>query len=219
MANMLFNIVIPVVVLTKFSSADRLGPLWGLIVALAFPLCYGAYDLYVERKWNPLSILGLVSVLLTGGLVLLKLDGIWFSIKEAAVPLLIGAAILFTAKSRSSIVRKIFFNPAFVDVEHIDAILNDDTEKQAAFDRLITKTTFLIASSFLLSAVLNFTLAELILQSPTGSEEFNKELGHMQALSFPVIMVPCTIVLMGSMWYLFRGVKQITGLKTVFRDQ
>ena len=77
----------------------------------------------------------------------------------------------------------------------------------------------IFSSSFLLSAILNFALAEYLLQSPAGTPEFNEELGKMTALSFPVIMVPCTIVLMASMWFFFSGIKKITGLPTVFRDQ
>lgn len=218
-ANLLFNLIIPVFILMKLSSPEKLGPLWGLLLAIAFPLAYGGYDLYKERKWNFMSILGLVSVLLTGGFVLAKLDGIWFSIKEAAVPAVIGVGILFAAKTKYSIVEKLFFNPALVDVDAIQAALATSPERKQRFQILIRRTTYLISLSFLLSAILNFSLAEIILKSPSGTEAFNQELGKMQALSFPVIMVPCTIVLMGSMWYLFRGVKTITGLKNVFREQ
>ena len=50
-----------------------LGPKWGLIVALVFPLGYGVYDFVRRRKTNFISVLGFVSVLLSGGLGLMKL--------------------------------------------------------------------------------------------------------------------------------------------------
>ena len=35
LANLAFNIVIPVLILSKFSTPDYLGPVWGLVLALA----------------------------------------------------------------------------------------------------------------------------------------------------------------------------------------
>ena len=67
------NIVIPVIILVRFSGEDQLGPVNGLLVALAFPVGYGLYDFIVRRGFNPYSMLGFASVLLTGGIGLLKL--------------------------------------------------------------------------------------------------------------------------------------------------
>ena len=69
------SVDIPTIVLMKFSTENRLGPLWGLIVALIFPIGYGIYDLVTRKKTNVLSILGFVSVLCSGGLALAKVGG------------------------------------------------------------------------------------------------------------------------------------------------
>ena len=50
LANLLLNIVIPTVILTKFSGEDHLGIKLGIVVALAFPLVYGVRDFIVQRK-------------------------------------------------------------------------------------------------------------------------------------------------------------------------
>ncbi|MDE2817308.1 MAG: hypothetical protein OXK81_11510 [Chloroflexota bacterium] len=42
--SILLNIVIPVIILMRFSSDEWLGPMYGLLVALAFPLAYGIFD-------------------------------------------------------------------------------------------------------------------------------------------------------------------------------
>ena len=34
--NLIINIIIPVVILTKFSSPEKLGPLYGLLTAISF---------------------------------------------------------------------------------------------------------------------------------------------------------------------------------------
>src|SRR5205809_4148674 len=92
--NILCNIVVPTVVLINFSTERWLGPLWGLIVALVFPISYGIYDLITRRKKNFLSMLGIISVLLSGGLALAKVGGMWFAVKDALLPTIIGVAVL-----------------------------------------------------------------------------------------------------------------------------
>ena len=57
--NLLVNIAMPVIVLMKFSNEEALGPVNGLIVALAFPLVYGIYGFFREKKVNFFSVLGI----------------------------------------------------------------------------------------------------------------------------------------------------------------
>ena len=75
--NLICNVVLPGVLLGQLSKPERLGPVWGLVVALLFPLGYGLWDLVHRRQFNFLSGLGLVSVLMTGILGLLKTDPFW----------------------------------------------------------------------------------------------------------------------------------------------
>lgn len=209
--NILFNIVIPVFILSKGSSEKYLGPVWGLVVALIFPLGYGAYDLYSKKKWNFVSILGLVSVLLTGGLALLKLDRFWFAVKEGVIPGIIGVGVLATAKSKYNMVRMIILNPKIIEMEKIENIIKDRNLGKK-FESLIVKTTFFFFCSFQVSAVLNFVLAVVVLKSEPGTEAFNMELGRMTALSFPVIMLPSMLILAFSLWFLLRGVSKMTDI-------
>jgi len=209
--NILFNVVIPALILSKASGDNRLGPIWGLIVALSFPLSYGAFELIKDKKWNFFSILGLVSVLLTGGLALFKLEGIWFAVKEATIPGLIGIGVLATAKSKYNIVKLMIYNPSIIEVELIQSKLIEKTAEDL-FEKLILKTTYLFVLSFVASSILNFVLAVVILKSPTGSEAFNQELGKMTALSFPVIMVPSMIISIIGLFYMINGIKKLTNL-------
>ena len=79
--NIGLNIALPAIVLMQFSREDRLGPVYGLLLALAFPVGYGLYDFAARRGFNFYSALGFVSVLLTGGIGLLKLPVEWLAIK------------------------------------------------------------------------------------------------------------------------------------------
>jgi hypothetical protein len=209
--NLLFNIVIPALILSKLSSEDRLGPIGALVVGLAFPLVYGTYDLIARKKWNLFSILGVASVSLTGGLGLMEADGVWFAVKEAAVPLMFAVAVLATLKTPKPLVRALILNDSVVDVPRIEAAL-DEKCTRPQFDKLLESSTWLLAGSLGLSAVLNFALARVVLKSPAGTPEFTAELGKMTWMSYPVIVVPSMAIMIYILMRLFKGIHHLTGL-------
>ncbi|WP_297576252.1 VC0807 family protein [uncultured Deefgea sp.] len=211
--NLLLNILIPTLILTKLSTDQWLGPTWAVVAALAFPLGYGLYDLKQSGKVNFISILGMVSVLLTGGISLLALDPKYLAIKEAAIPTLIGLALLISQFTPYPLLHKLLYNDQILNLTAIKQALVTE-QQQAEFYKRLNITNYLVASSFFLSGVLNYLLARWIVVSPAGTSEFAAELGKMTALSYPVIMVPSMIVLMASLWYLLHSLKKLTGLDT-----
>lgn len=216
--NLLFNIVIPTLILTKLSSAQYLGPHYSIVIALAFPIAFGIYDFAKMGKANLFSILGFVSILLTGGISLLELDAKYIAIKEAAIPGLIGIAVLVSQYTRFPLIRKLMLNEEFIDLERVNTALAL-RQTQSEFDQAIVKSTYLVAMSFFLSSALNYGLAKYILISPPGTEAYSAELGKMTGLSFPVIALPCTLFMMGALFYLVNRIKKLTGLEMdeVFR--
>ena len=211
--NLICNIALPTLVLTKLSGEHRLGPTGGLIVALAFPLGYGVYDFVRRRRVNFLSILGFLGTIATGGLGLMKLSSMAFAIKEAAMPTLIGAMVLISQRTSRPLVKELLFNEQVIDLPRIEAALAE-RQVRPAFDRLLNRASGWLALTFLLSAVANFVLARWLLQSAPGTPEFNAELGRMNLLSWPVIALPSTVMLMVILWRMLRGIEALTGLTT-----
>ncbi len=203
------NIAIPAVILMKLSADERLGPAAALVLALAFPLVYGMQDFVRQRRFNFISALGVVSILLTGGIGLLELDPKWIAVKEAGVPAIIGLAVVVSMKTPYPIVRSLLYNDRIIDVAAVDVAL-ERYGNRVDFDRVLGVASWLLASSFFLSSVLNFALARWIVKSPAGSAAFNEELGRMTALSYPVIVLPSMAVMMIALWYLFRSIKRLT---------
>lgn len=210
--SLVLNIVIPSFILMKLSSADTLGPLNGLLIALSFPLLYGVYDFYDRKKVNFISILGLISILLTGVFTIVKLPSHWIAVKEAAIPAVIGCSIIFSMKTKFPLVKKLLFNENIMNVELVTESLSA-RGNGLEFEVLLNKTSYLLASSFFVSSVLNFVLAKTILISEPGSEAFNAELGQMTALSWPVIVLPSMIIMFFALFQLIRGIKRLTGLE------
>ncbi len=213
LANLLFNIIIPAVILTKLSKPEYLGPVYALITALAFPLFYGLYDFIVLKKSNFISILGFVSILLTGIIGLLQIPAEWIAIKEASIPLVIGIVILVSYYTPFPIVRKLLYNDEILDIERIDSILTERNLK-SSFDKMISRASIWLALSFFVSAALNYILAKIMIQSAPGTPQFNEELGRMAVMSYPVIALPSTIITGFIFWHIFKSIKKLTQLST-----
>ncbi len=210
LVNILINVVIPSVILTKFSSDKHLGQQLGLIVALAFPITYGAIDFYKRKKVNFFSALGLVSVLLTGGIGLFNLNRNWMVAKETGIPLLMGLAVLISQYTKYPLVRT--FMGQILDLKKIDKAFADKGHSDE-FEMSLSKSSFYLAGTFFLSALLNYILAVRILVGEPGSVEFNESLGKMTALSFPVISIPTTIMVGFILFKLLNSIKSVAGLE------
>ncbi len=209
--NLVMNIVLPTLILTKLSDDKYLGPTLALVLALAFPLIYGLRDFIINKRTNIFSILGIFSVLLTGGISLLKLDTEYLIIKEAAVPGIIGIVVLISSMTSKPLVKLFIYNDSILNVEKISAALKH-YQKEIEFDKILRRATWMLAASFFLSSLLNFILAKWILVSPTGTAAANAEIGKMNALSFPVIALPMMVILMAVLFYVFHNIKKLTHL-------
>lgn len=212
LANLAFNIIIPTLVLTKLSSEEYLGPTYSIVVALAFPVVYGLRDYVKTSKTNYFSVLGIISVLLTGSMSLLQLDPQYIAIKEAAIPALLGLATLYSMRTHYPLVKTFLFNDQILQINKVKQALAEHNSEEA-FEHKLVNASYMVAGSFFLSSVLNYILAKIILVSSPGSVAFTEELGKMTALSFPVIALPSTIVLMSALFYLLHHIKKLTHLE------
>jgi hypothetical protein len=212
MIDLLVSILIPSFILMKFSGPEQLGPSGALIIALAFPLGWGVFEAVKYRKFNFIALLGLISVLLTGGIGLLQLDPKWLAVKEAAIPGIIGIAVLVSIYTPYPLVRTLLFNPKVMNVEKIESKLQELGNRQQ-FENRLQLATYFLSGTFLFSSVMNYTLAKWIVTSPAGSPAFNEELGQMTLLSYPVIAIPSTLMMIGILVYLWRTIRVLTGYK------
>jgi hypothetical protein len=142
LANILINVIVPVLILSYLSKDPELqaklgkvarpwhiGPIYAMVAALALPLGYGAWAFVKTRKFNFFSGLGLVSVLLSGGLTVYLWNkdgtvkpnaGVLFGIKEALIPLVLGIAILTSHRSASPLIRVFLYNDSIFDIPKIE---------------------------------------------------------------------------------------------------
>ena len=208
--DLLVSIIIPSVILMKLSGDEYLGNTWALLIGLAFPLGWGLFELIRYRKKNFIAVLGVISVGLTGGIGLMEIDARWLAVKEAAVPLVIGLAVLISTRTRYPLVRTLLYNPSVLDVDKIQQSLRE-RNCEGEFEARLMKASYFFAGTFLFSAIMNYILARWIVTSPSGTQAFNEELGRMTLVSYPMIAIPSMVMMIAIFFYLWRTIRRLTG--------
>lgn len=213
--NLLLNVLLPVTILS-YCSKDTgwyaVGPRWALVIAIALPIGYQIYDWNLRRKMNLFSIIGMISVLLTGALGLMRLSAQQFALKEAAIPLILGALFLWTHKAGKPLVKSLLLNPDLMDVVKIERAV-ETNQQRAGFDKLMWQTTLTLAGSFVLSAVMNYFLALFFLKDVVlGSTEYTAAIGKITGWGFLVIGVPMAAFMIVALIRLIKGLQRLTGL-------
>ena len=221
--NIFVNVLLPIVALSQLSkSGDKswhIGPEYGMAVAVAFPFIYGVVFFFKNKKFNFYSVLGIISVLLTGFITIhvWNEDGsikenadLLFAIKEAAIPLMLGAAMLYSHRTKNPLIDVFFLNPDIFDIKKIEETAK---EKNTFNDYLAfrLKLTWMFASSFLLSSLLNFILAMYLLKDANDKESYNLAVGKVMGYGYLVIGIPLMIIMVGCLIYLMKTISRITG--------
>lgn len=226
LANIMWNVLIPIVALSFLGkNGDKIwhiGPIAGMLVAVSLPVIYGVHHLIKTRKPNFFSILGIVSILLTGGIAIMayKDNGtvdaaapLWFALKEAAIPFVFGVTIFASHWTKTPLIRVFLYNPDFFDIQSIEKRINEKSA-EADYKKLIFSGTLLLAGSFFLSMVMNYFLALHFLTENTGSQEdFNDGVAKLTGWGFAVIGLPMLVILMVIMWRFVSSLKKITGMQ------
>lgn len=216
--SIIINILIPSMVLVWAKKIVDIDPIYILIVALSFPFVYAITELILSKKWSLISILGFISILLTGSIAILKLPPQWIAVKESLIPFCLGTVMLISTKTKSpgmSFLANIILN--------VEKIQSKALENNKLNEWILTlkKSTLFLSIAFLVSTILNFLLAFYIVKSPPGSVEFNNEMGILTVISYPVIAIPALCITAYSMWYLVKKIKDITqySFEDVISDQ
>ncbi|MBN2068775.1 MAG: hypothetical protein JW739_03985 [Opitutales bacterium] len=211
--NLGFNMILPIFLLTKGTKLLGIEPLPNLLLALSLPLGYGIFDAITRKKCNLFSVLGFVSILIKGSIGIFKGSVEMVAINEAALPLLLGAAVLITLKTKNPLVKELLYTEQVFNVDLITTHLKERGSERA-FDLLLRRCTVLLALSFLLSSILNYVMAKVFVHTApaVNLEAFNAEVGAMQGWSYLFIVLPTSLVTFSALFVLIKGIKRLTGL-------
>ena len=124
---------------------------------------------------------------------------------------MLGLAIPMTLRTRQPLVKTMIYNDQVLDTGAYRAPFGG-ARNRPGFDALLRASSWILASAFLFSAVLNFLLARWIVTAPPGSPENVAQLGRLNWVSYPVIMVPSLAIMMVALVRLLKGLEGLTGL-------
>lgn len=214
--NLLANVVLPVFILNKLSAQ---APVFSLLLALSFPLGYGFWSYWQTKKINFISLLGLLNTLFTGGFALLRLEGIWFAVKEAGFPFLIGCFVLASSFRKQPFLKMMLFETGALNADEITK-RTDTPDQQSRLQKLFQTGTFFFSLTFFFSALLNFLLAYRIftkipaeLSDADKAALLNQQIAEMTWQGYVVIFAPSIVFFFLILFFFFRTLSQITGLK------
>lgn len=217
--NIAVNIFLPVMVLNQSAKWEH--P-WAaeilLLVALSLPLGYGIWDWLKFRRRNFISVLGIFNVMLTGGFALFELSPFWFVIKEASLPFVLGVGVLLSKPlSGRPFFETLLRDSGAFNWEKLDLALQVKGLSQE-LNKLFVKCNYLFSSSFFISALLNFLLANHIFQSiatdlPDSARKqvLNQQIADMTWQGWVVIALPLMLFMMLIFLFFFSRIKQLSG--------
>ena len=237
LANILLNVIIPVAILSFLSKDPALqeqlhrvakpwhiGPVKALVVALSFPTCYGIWHFAKTRKANLFSMIGLISVLLSGCLTLYLWNkngtvkphaGFLFGLKEASIPFILGIAILASERSATPLIRVFLYNDTIFDIPKIEARIAE-LSAQSTYESLLRGATRLFATSFFLSSLMNLCLTRWFFRGFNATaidalETYNSLIAKVTGWAFAVVGVPIVIFLFLTLRQLLKSLGKLTG--------
>lgn len=217
--NLLFDIVLPVMILNKLSPyLGEGGAFYALILAISLPLGHGLFDYIKTREVNWLSLLGLMNVLFTGSFALMKLEGFWFALKEATFPTLIGIFVFFSSFTKKPLFAFFLNQPQVFSLDKIQERLLE-MNNILNYDKLIKRCTLLFSGTFFVSAILNFTLALSIfkkiphdISENQKAEMLNSQIADMTWMGYVVIALPLMVITTSLFFYCLRSLSKLTRL-------
>ncbi len=204
----LIAVLIPSIILMKFSGEGILGHELVLLISLSFPLSLGIYKYVITRKIDLFAAIGFLNVLLTGALGLLRATVLLFAIKESLLPAIMAISFFLSLKTGNPLITALILNDKNMNLDLIEERLNDKCLHDE-FSRIISNTNLFFVGTFMLSAVLNFVLTLLVLKSPPNSEPFLEELGRMNLIAPAVIALPAVIISIIAMLYFLYATSQL----------
>ena len=229
--SVLFNIFIPVLILKNgnkwldkyFGDTKNIHkwmdyldyPSLVFAIALIFPLAYFIYDFINRKNINLISILGFINILLTGGIGVfgskLGLTKNWFILKEGLLPLVIGLSLFLMSIFKKESFYNIFLNEMMFQKDKIINSIDDNLKSE--FEMVLKVTGYYFISGFVVSSMIQFFLASIIVVSNPGDTSFNEEVSTMTWVSYIAVLLPTMIILGKGFMGLITGIEKLTGMK------
>lgn len=185
--------------------SDRFEPVTGLLLALVGPLAATVMAVVRKGKVNPVSVLALVGIGVTGGIGVLQLDARWYAAKEAAIPCAVGALTIASVRTPYPLVRSLLWEVA--DGARIEAAL-DARGARAAGEAALARATVGMGAISVILGVVSGVAASFMVTGAPGTPDYNADVASYTAWSFGLINLPSMVA---TVWVLQRAIDALAG--------
>jgi hypothetical protein len=202
---------IPTFVLLYFSDESRLGPLWAMMLALAFPLALELYSLRIRRKPSVMSLLAIVGILFVGAISLLGLSEGWLALRRSLIYIVGALVVLILLRFKREIINK-----AIAQVVDMDVVYNAAKKKGTPhtwITRHINRVIYLLSAFLLLVGIATYIVTIVFITAPAGTSEFNAQYAQLRVMSIIFTTIPLLAGVVGLLMYMVYGLEKMTGVK------
>ncbi len=202
--------LIPTVILLTLSDESKLGPLWGMVLSLAFPVAIEVYSFITGRKASLISLFAIIGILLIGAISLFGLSEEWLAARRAAIYIIGGIGILGITRFKRGWIDKWLGN--VFDMDKVQGAAKEESAK-LALRRAVTTASYAFAASLLAIGIWSYVFTILFMSAPTGSSAFNAQYAELRLLSLPAVSLPFLVAVMAILMYLLSRIEKLTGLE------
>lgn len=203
--------VIPTIILLFYSDESKLGPLWSMALALAFPVVLELFSFVTGRKASLLSLFAIVGILLIGVISLLGLNEQWLGVRRAAIYVAGAFVVAFIMRYKPEWVDRTL--ETVLDMPAIRTAAHKQSSMKAV-DRVLAHRLWLFAGLLLVVGVWSYILTLIVMTAPTGSSAFNAEYAQLRLLSLPLVSLPFLIGLVAILVSAMGRLEKLTGLES-----
>lgn len=201
--------IIPTVILLTLSDESKLGPLYGMLLSLAFPVAIELYSVFTGRKASYISLFAIIGILLIGAISLFGLSEEWLAARRAAIYIMGGIAVLAIARFKYDIlIRGLGY---ILDTPKV-LVAAKTRGSSRELKRSIKGASYIFGAGLLLIGTWSYVFTLIFMTAGAGTSEFNAEYAELRILSLPLITLPFMVLVVGLLTFLLMRIEKLTGL-------
>jgi hypothetical protein len=202
------NLVLPWLLLTYGSGDEAFGPRLAPAVAMIAPLLNALWRRVQRGRANPLSGLVIASLAANAAIGFFPVQAVWFAVKEAVVPVVLGGAIAATAWRGPGLVASML--EELIDPAKLQGAIAARSA-EPAFAASARQGTFGFAAITAASGLTSGALSLWFIHAPSGTTAFAEELGRYTGWSFAAVTLPTMALSMFVFQRVMRGIESAIG--------
>lgn len=211
--DILFTFVLPYALLSPHSlrlPALPLSPYWAYALSGVLPSVYLALDAWRRGSLNPFGVFLLAGSISNALVSFLRLEGVYFALKDASHSLLLIVACGVSIALRRPLFEFLFYGLLAPETAPQQAQLKAALARPD-IRRALSWATACVALKALLLAVISYAVARLVVVSAFGAPDFNAQVARAHALTFPFFLLLDALFYGLALWLTVRAMRRLTG--------